>query len=276
MSWKDLLLYLPADSPAGAASAAGYAAGLAKAFGMEATAIAFAADVPIPISFRNELDVEWRDEQERKNRAAAEAAVVAAAEAFEGQPLAAFVETSTSSEAVEAFVRYARLRDVVVLPNAAGDTYVDDDVTEDVLFESGLPAILVPDVGKSAFALESVMVAWDCTRPAARALADSMPLLKKAGAVHVVSVTDDKSFPLSHDTGELLAHLSRHGVKAQAHGVARGDDGIGEALIREALRLGANLMVMGGYGHSRFRQFVLGGATRTILKACPLPVLMSH
>ena len=121
----------------------------------------------------------------------------------------------------------------------------------------------------------SDLVAWDGGLAAARAVADALPLLKRAGRVEVVSIAG-KGLPAEELPGfNITRHLSRHGISATLKKLPPAED-VGAALLSHAADTGADFMVMGGYGHSRLREFVLGGATRTIYQSLTLPVFMSH
>jgi nucleotide-binding universal stress UspA family protein len=124
--------------------------------------------------------------------------------------------------------------------------------------------------------LGHVVVAWDGSRVAARAIADAQPLLAHASMVTVLTVTDEKRLP-GKDIGERLAQgLRTRGLVAEAVSIQAGARSIGAALQQHSLTIGGDLLVMGGYGHSRVRDFVLGGATEDILANLQLPVLLSH
>jgi len=146
---------------------------------------------------------------------------------------------------------------------------------EEVVFSSGRPTMLLPgdeDVGP----LDHVVVAWDGSRVAARAVADAQPFLERASTISIVTVTDEKVLP-REDIGDRLAHgLAARGFSATAESIHAGDNEIGAALQDHAIRINGGLLVMGGWGHSRLRDFVLGGATEGILSDLRLPVLMSH
>jgi len=143
-----------------------------------------------------------------------------------------------------------------------------------VIFGSGRPAMLFPDRACTG-AIDHVAIAWDGSRAAARALADARPFLAAASKVSVIYALDEK--PLGEDPGNrLFAALSAAGVKTDAHAIKAGREPIGEALQGKAVELGADLLVMGAYGHSRMREFILGGATSDVLADPLLPVLMSH
>ncbi|WP_027055256.1 universal stress protein [Mesorhizobium erdmanii] len=146
---------------------------------------------------------------------------------------------------------------------------------EELVFSSGRPTLILPG-HEDVIALDHVVIAWDGSRVAARAVADARPFLELASAISVVTVTDEKLLP-REDIGDRLAHgLAARGLKAKAESIHAGDNEIGAALQEHAIRINGGLLVMGGWGHSRLRDFVLGGATEGILSDLRLPVLMSH
>ncbi|CAN7577058.1 universal stress protein [Mesorhizobium amorphae] len=148
-------------------------------------------------------------------------------------------------------------------------------LAEAILFGSGRPTLLLPD-STDVGVLGHVVIAWDGSRVAARAVADARAFLERASMVTVVTVTDEKPLP-GQGIGERLAlGLRTRGLVAEAVSIQAGDSSIGAALQEHALKIGGNLLVMGGYGHSRVRDFVLGGATEGILADLRLPVLLSH
>ena len=120
------------------------------------------------------------------------------------------------------------------------------------------------------------MVCWDGSRPAARAIGDAMPLLAKAGKVEIVSIADDPGKEDKIEGVDMSQHLARHGLKVEVERIPRGDVDVADALLSHAADSGADIMVMGGYGHSRLRQFLLGGVTRSTLRSMTVPVLMAH
>ncbi|OYQ34610.1 universal stress protein UspA [Niveispirillum lacus] len=149
------------------------------------------------------------------------------------------------------------------------------DLAQTVIFGAGRPAILVPPVSRPA-ALDHVAIAWDGGRAAARALADALPLLKPGTRITVLTVPDEKKLH-HHDIAETLAvSLRRHGFLSEARNIKLNGRPIAEVLQDAALDLSADLLVMGGFGHSRLRDFVLGGATTGVFANLRLPVLLSH
>lgn len=148
-------------------------------------------------------------------------------------------------------------------------------IAEAILFGAGRPTLLLPDA-MDVGALGHVVIAWDGSRVAARAVADARPFLERASRITIVSATDEKPLP-GKDIGERLAEgLRMRGLTADAASIQAGDRSIGVALQEHALKIGGSLLVMGGYGHSRVRDFVLGGATEGVLADLRLPVLLSH
>jgi len=121
-----------------------------------------------------------------------------------------------------------------------------------------------------------VVVAWDFSRPAARAVADALPLLEKAKQVYVVTVSNEKAIESRRSGTELAKHLKRHGVDAVLDTVDAAGRGIGDILKSYVTSRSADLLVMGAYGHSRIREFILGGATKSMLSRPPVPVFLSH
>ena len=149
---------------------------------------------------------------------------------------------------------------------------------EELLFRSGRPLLVVPYAGKAVAEPKTIMAAWDASGTAARALADALPILRRAKKVVVVAAIGDEQGQHGDEPGaDITLHLARHDVVAEARRIPLGSDiDVANLLLSQATDLGAEMLVMGGYHHSRFRQSVLGGVTRTILETMTLPVLMSH
>lgn len=151
-------------------------------------------------------------------------------------------------------------------------------VAEAVLFNSGRPVMVFSEAVEVAPAalFARVAIAWDGSAKAARAVADAMPLLAKADEVRILVVTDEKPDVAAGVADELVRHLATHRVTAAVDEAPAGDGGIGQALADYVAARGVDLLVMGGFGHARAREFILGGATRRMLEAPPCPILMSH
>ncbi|WP_245508303.1 universal stress protein [Rhizobium sp. BK418] len=164
----------------------------------------------------------------------------------------------------------ARAYDLVLL-EAAG---LHRAVVEAVLFESGRPLMLYPRQSFNG-RMDSVAVAWDGSASAVSAVHDAEPFIEYASKVYLVCVTDEKA--VDDETGNhLVENMHRSGVKAEIiHARADGQP-VGDVLQAKAFELRADLLVMGGFGHSRLREFVLGGATKSVLTNVLLPVFLSH
>lgn len=171
---------------------------------------------------------------------------------------------------------HARLCDFVVAGVSAAGLLSERAIAEYVLFQSGRPLIVVPQRYDMPFACERITVAWDFERTAARALGDALPFLRRAVEVTLLTVDADKTIDTSLTSAQVLASLHRRGILARFEHIERQGQSIGDAIQQYALQRGSHLLVMGGYGHSRFRDFVLGGATRQILASPELPTLLSH
>ena len=149
---------------------------------------------------------------------------------------------------------------------------------EDIALSAGRPVLIIPYVGHFEVIGRRILVAWDASREATRAVNDAMPLLASAAGVTVLTIdppigrTEHGDIP----GADTALHLARHGVSASVEKTVAGSVGIGDVLLSRASDLGADLLVTGAYGHSRVRELVLGGATRTVLNSMTLPVLMSH
>ena len=153
------------------------------------------------------------------------------------------------------------------------DVDVPPDFVSSVLIASGRPAIVVPHITKAPFKFERVLIAWKPTREAARAVTAALPILQQAQRVTVASF--DEGDAATAETG-ILGYLRRHGVQATFKREVASGNSVGEQLLSMASDEQADLLVMGVYGHGRAREWVLGGASRSIIEAMTIPVLMSH
>lgn len=152
------------------------------------------------------------------------------------------------------------------------------DFPERLALESGRPVLVIPYIGRYQTIGRRVVVAWKAGREASRAVFDALPLLQGAESVHILEVKEragDSGTGLAPDTS-IAATLSRHGIKPEIRTSIALDIGIGDEILSRVADLDADLLVMGAYGHSRFREFVFGGATRHIARHMTLPTLFSH
>jgi nucleotide-binding universal stress UspA family protein len=195
-----------------------------------------------------------------------------AAAAKSGVSSESILQKCRSSEIPNLLVEYARLRDLTIMPESN-----DRWCAEAVIFGSGKPILILPQSPRSGpFRLGTVAVAWDFSRAAARAVSDALPLLEKATQVRVVTVLNEKVLDRKHSAEELSKSLSRHGIDVVLDRVEAKGRPIGDVLEAHVGSHAVDMLVMGAYGHSRLREFVLGGATRSLLSKPPLPILFSH
>lgn len=178
---------------------------------------------------------------------------------------------------VDLVLAHGRAADLIIASQSDPDWMASEwlDVSERLAVESGRPVLLIPNGRASAQIGGRILVAWDGRREAARAVFDALPLLKQASATKVVHVNEGDSSGQSIGP-DIIPALIRHGVKVGATENVRSAAGAGPALMEQADAFDADLLVMGCYGHSRLREFVLGGATRHFLQKMRIPVLMSH
>ena len=183
-------------------------------------------------------------------------------------------------DSVPALLEHARAHDLIVLgqtDRTSPRSAIEVDIPEQVFMQAGTPVLVVPYAGDFDAVGSCVVVAWNASREATRALHDALPLLHKARSVHLMCF--ERPSDLVHvsrlQLNDVRHWLGRHGVEVQLHQEPVRTD-IGEALLSRACDLGADLVVMGGYGHSRMKEFLLGGVTRRLLAQMTVPVLISH
>lgn len=204
---------------------------------------------------------------------------IAARLAERGQPAtvqAQFVDRATVSTLVARYARYADL--TLITPQAEDVDLSQSWVTNGALFESGRPVLLLPRGAVAFPAVRKVMIAWDASVEASKAVRDSIGLMQGADEVHAVLVDPVPSFEghCAEPGADLATYLGRHGIEVTVHRLPREGKDVSEILQRTAADLGADLMVMGGFGHSRLRQRIFGGTTTSTLRETRTPVLMAH
>lgn len=203
--------------------------------------------------------------------------------AFRQSRLAADVHASwaevSDAPVAAVFAQQAFYADLLVLgqhgPTESSPTGVPSDFVETVISASGKPALILPCVQTAAEIGQNVLIAWKPTREAARAVSAAIPLLQRAGRVQIIAWAGDEEV-VSGARLDLNGYLWRHGVEAVWHREGQEPEALGELLLSRACDLQADLLVMGCYGHSRTREWILGGTSRTVLRTMTLPVLMAH
>ena len=256
-----------------------YAISVADAFGAHVLGMAIIYDPVIPGTVMGGIPPAYIETQ----RVEAEKTVKAAIARFE--TTAKRVGVSFESRSVNASVagaaerlgRLGRRFDLVVVGQPDRDRSAPVEVVDEgVLFESGRPVIFVPYIQRGGLKLDHVMVCWDGSRAAARAVADSLPFLQKAKQVEIVIVASKSGKQDEVPGADLGQHLARHGLKVDVKRITSPDIDVTSTILSYAADSSADMIVMGGYGHSRFREFILGGVTRGILETMTIPALMSH
>ena len=273
MAIKDLLVHLD-ETPASTARRQA-ALALAAACGAQLTALYLIAEPFLPGMGGRHLPAELLREHLAHAEAEAEAVLASASAEAErrGASLAVLRAKGPLDRLPQLLARHARCTDLTIVGQADLAAHGVDDTAliEAAFMDSGRPALVIPRAGAAVLPPRRAVVAWDGSREAARAANDAISLLQPAEQVLVVEARGAGD----HAGAEFVAHLVRHEVRAELRQVA-GSGGIAELLLAQAHAEAADLLVMGGYGHSRFREMMLGGTTRSMLEHMTLPVLFSH
>jgi nucleotide-binding universal stress UspA family protein len=182
------------------------------------------------------------------------------------------------SEAPELLVLRARRFDLSVFMQSEPDGVESDDMIETSLFQSGRPVIVVSYIQKDRLKLDRVVCCWDGGRAAARAINDALPLLMKAIAVDLLIVLNEKTKNNQNEIRgvQMAKHLARHDVKVRIETIPAADIDVTSAILSHVADDSGTLIVMGGYGHAKLREVILGGVTRAMLKSMTVPVFTSH
>ncbi|HEY5217725.1 MAG TPA: universal stress protein [Pseudolabrys sp.] len=256
-----------------------YAISVASAFQAQLSGIAFMYEPTMPLvymgtSVHGSDIVFQRDEAQRRANAAIATFEEEAGKA--GLTVESHALDTTAARATDHFAKIARRFDLAIVGQAEPDKEtIEDRIAEAAIFESGRPVLFVPYIHTAALNLRHVTVCWDGSRAATRAIADAMPFLERAKHIDIVVMESER--PKSEDFPRLdmVSHLSRHGLKAELKRIQLNMD-VGNTILNYATDTSTDLIVMGGYGHSRIRDFILGGATRSLLEKMTAPTLMSH
>jgi nucleotide-binding universal stress UspA family protein len=259
--------------------AARFAISIAAKFEAHVAGIAFAYDPVITPTVMDGLSAAWVDAQRTENRATAEKAVDRFEAAAKRQGLSAehrIIEASLGG-AANLFGRIARRFDLAVVGQTDPERMLPDDLLiEAALFESGRPVVIVPYIQREDLKLDHVLACWDGSRNAARAIADSLPFLMQGKKIEIVIVGSGSGKADELPGADIGEHLARHDLNVDVKRLVAADVDVSNIILSYAADCAADFIVMGGYGHSRLREFVLGGATRGILQSMTVPVLMAH
>jgi nucleotide-binding universal stress UspA family protein len=270
MSYRDILVHQAQDGQADARLK--YALSLAQAFGAKLTGF-YALEFPVIPGFASAqipADVLQQHYNEIRGQATQRRDV------FEAEMGRTNLQSDfhiAEGNPFDTLPLAARATDLIVVSQPDPDNPAPQNpVLQSLLLSAGRPVLMVPYAGDHAAPPKRIMIAWTPTRECTRAIHDALPLLQRAEAM-VFSVNPQ---PELSDEGEIVGHLTNHGVKAAAKQTSARDISVGEAILSAIADNGVELLVMGAYGHSRLRETMLGGATRAIIEAMTCPVLLSH
>lgn len=279
MAIRDILVQVDGAKSAPARYAA--AIEMAQVHSAHLTGLCLAVEPPVPATVLGMVPPEAVASQRETIRGQAETAMADFRLAVERAGVAGEgrIAQVLDFDAVDVFVRHARHGDLVILGQQDPIDFLPlgPNFPADVVMGCGRPAIIVPFIGAPPVLGQRVLVAWDGGREAARAVNDALPILKRAHAVTVLSVNPDVTSDGERDAGaDISLHLARHGVKVTAARTLARETPVGDVILADIADNSIDLLVMGAYGHSRLREWVLGGVTRHILAHMTVPVFLSH
>jgi nucleotide-binding universal stress UspA family protein len=184
---------------------------------------------------------------------------------------------NVSYAATRIVTEMSRLHDLNILaqPDRSHPSRTDF-LAEAVLFGSGRPMLMVPYIHRGPLKSDRMLIGWDGGMPAARALHNAMPFLRKATAIEIVVVNESEGADSEISSAALINHLARYDLSARLHRITADHSNIHNAILSLAADSATDLLVMGGYGHSRLREFILGGTTRGMFESLTIPALISH
>lgn len=273
---KDILVNLSTENKRDVA--AEYAVSVATTLEAHLSGVAFAYEPTVPGTIFDGVSASIVAASMAETKKAAKASADRFEELARGAALSADARVigASAEGAADIFGRLARRYDLSIVRQTNPEGYTEDPIIEAALFGSGRPVLVVPYIQKQGLGLNRVLLCWDGSRHAARAFADALPLLERSNQIDVVTVTkkDDNNAEISG--ADIAHHLARHRLKVELKKLVSPDADVADTILSHAADTSADLIVMGGYGHSRLREFVLGGATRGILASMTVPTLMSH
>ena len=278
MAYKNLLVHI--DDGVSCAHRIDAAISLAQAHEAHLTGLVVAADPILPSHLRAEVTTDYLtvvQNQIDQRLAQGEAMFT---KAVERAGLAADCRTAhcPAIQIPDLVALNARYADAVILGQRNPDDQndVSGRAVEDIVMAAGRPALVIPYIGAGETLGRRALVAWDGGREAARAVNDAMPLLERAESVVVLVVNPHKGDHGQEPGADIALHLARHGIKVEAQHLEAKDLSVADALLSRLADEDIDLLVMGAYGHSRLREWALGGVTRQIFAQMTVPVLMSH
>ena len=281
MTYKTILVHL--DPSARSKERLDIAFDVAGSFDSHLIGLFAQSDFPLPTAARLAAGGVIEEAVNKQRSGAVQAAEAAFRAALARHPGAKAEWRVSRADAIDAVRVSARYADLVItgqrLTPEEDDSLLRRDFVEDLVLSAGRPILFVPYAGRFPHIGRRVLIAWNASREAARAVVDALPFLQRAENVQVVAFNPNGRKGGDHGDipgADISLYLARHGVKATAAAQHCAEIDIGAQILSRAADLDADMIVMGGYGHSRAYETVLGGATRTILESMTAPVLMSH
>ena len=273
---KDIVVHLSGSEQD---TATKYAVSVARTFEAHLTGIAFVYEPVIPATIMGGIPTEIIESQRADSLKHAETAVTGFTTLVNDSSVAFDTRTVDASlaGASEVFGQIARRFDLSIVGQADKDgTSPADLIIEGAMFQSGRPVIVVPFIQNEGLKLDRVVIGWDGSRQAARAIADSIPFLQRAGRVEIVVVFGERGKTYQTQGAVMTEHLLRHGINAELKRITAPKVDVQTTLLSYVSDSGADFLVMCAYGHSRLRELILGGVTRSMLASMTVPVLMAH
>lgn len=280
MAIKDILLPLVGEPSAAALGAIDKCIAVAAGLGARIIAVAVEEEIPVRPKVVISADIE-NAEAIAAERSVSDARGLLKAFGASASRLAVRNEQRLTrlalAEVPSSFVAPARVVDLAMFPVKSHDGR-SENIVERLIFESGGPILICPEeiAGGLPVAFDRVAIAWDHTAPAARAIADALPLLKEAADVRIITATDERSQAQLESAAALAAHLAEHEITATFEAIKIDGSSVGKVFEAYVNKNAIDLLVMGAYRHSRLNQVVWGGATKTVIGQPPCWVMMSR
>jgi len=274
MAIKEILVYV--DTQPGSEQRVAFAASLAKKNEAHLTGLHVKAEVVIPIAGNDVIVPESLfEEQERVIERQLQSAKQQFDDAIGVQDIDGDWRVARGA-AADLLRHHSHAADLLIVGQQHPDSSDAQDLPEGVLQDTGCPTLVVPYRGVGRSFASNVMVAWDDSAPAARAVHDCLTLIGQAKRVEIVAVSAEDDETAGDPCAEIRAYLRRHGVEAASVTLRKKDAKISDMLLSHASQNGCDLLVMGSYGHARWREFIFGGVTEEILEKTTIPILTSH
>jgi len=279
MTYKSILVHV--DDTTRCAARMDVAFELAEACGAHVTGLALTPDLVVPPTVELAYGAELAAAHERAIREALDPVKAEFSQRAQRAGVTSTEWREAGGNVVATTALHARYSDLLIVGQPRADDARSQPVRgflEQLILSAGRPILVIPYAGKFAGIGKKPLVAWNASRESTRAVTDAIPLLERAKSVAVLVIDPQNAAGIHGDApgADISLYLARHGVKAEAHPTASGNVEVGDVILSRASDIGADLIVMGAWGHSRMRELIMGGATRSLLEQMTVPVLLSH